>query len=248
MGKGVLITIVVVAVVIIAAGVWLGLGYAIGGASGPVVNEDRRVSEFDKVRVSGGGTLIITSGEQPGLRIEGRRDALDRIRVEVEGDTLSIGERWDWLRFGPFWDMGEITYYLSAPTLVSVELSGAVGVRNEAWLKGDVLDLDCSGSSVVDLDVELQTLNIRASGSSDITLRGSTAELSLHASGSTRVGARDLVAGTVTVDCSGSSDIVVNATERLSIDASGSSDISYLGDPAVESDISGSGGLERLSE
>ena len=247
MGKGGIIAIVIVVIVLVAA-VWLGLGFALGRADGPVTSDDRQVSGFSRVEVSGAGTVVLTTGEQAALRIEGPQDALERIDVTVDGDTLRIGQRWNWLRFGPFWDMGDITYYVSLPSLAGIELSGAVAAQSRTTVAGDELIIDASGSSEVDLDVEVGRLSIDTSGSSDITLWGKAEDASYDASGSTSIKALDLRSRTATIHCSGSSDIEVNVSEHLTVDASGSSDISYLGDPTLDSDISGSGGVEKLQE
>lgn len=248
MGKGGIIAIVVVAVVIVVAAAWLGLGYALGRASGPVVSEEGEVAGFTTVEVSGGGTLVITSGETPALRIEGRADAVDRIDSDVDGDTLTIDQHLNWLRFVPFSDAGDITYYLTVPELTGIALSGAIDARSEDPLEGEGLVIECSGSSVVGLDVQVGALSVNTSGSSDITLRGSADTADYNTSGSTNIKARDLVSQTATIDCSGSSDIEVAVSDQLTVHASGSSNVGYLGDPALDTDASGSSEVKKIEQ
>jgi hypothetical protein len=249
MKTGGIIAIVIGAVIIVAAAAWLGLGYVFGQATGgEVVTEERPVSDFTQVDVSGEGTLIVTLGTTTALRVEGPEELLDRIETDVDGDTLHIGERWSWLRFSPFWDSGEVTYHLTVPELTGVELSGSVTLRAESSLQTEELAVECSGSSDIDLDVQLSALSVDISGSADVTLRGSADSATYSTSGSSNIGALDLSSRTVTIDCSGSSNIEVNASEQLTIDISGSGTVSYLGNPALDTDISGSGEVKQLEQ
>lgn len=248
MGKGGIIAIVVVVAVIILAAVWLGLGFALSSSTGPVVTEEREVPGFSKVDVSGDGTLVVGMGDVSALRIEGPEDVIGRIDTSVRGDTLHIGQRLGWLRFGPFGYTGDVIYYLTAPELTGIELSGAIDVQGEAALETGDLAIGSSGSSVIDLDLQVGVLTIDTSGSSDVTLRGTADEAAYGISGSADIKARDLTSRSVTIDCSGSSNIEVNVSEQLTVHASGSSNVSYLGDPALDSDISGSGEVKKLEE
>jgi Putative auto-transporter adhesin, head GIN domain len=248
MRKGVLITIVVVAFVIIVAGAWLGIGLALGRATGPVVSEERDIPMFSRVDLSGEGTLIVTAGDAPELRVEAQQAILDRLETTVDGDTLRIRLRWSWFDFGGLWINEPITYYLTAPDLQSVELSGSTEVLGQSPFAAEEFLIDCSGSTDVSLEVRAVSLSVDTSGSSDVTLTGQADTLAFDTSGSTTIVARDLVSRVATIDCSGSSEIEVNVTDQLNVDASGSSTVLYLGDPTLNTDISGSGEIRRLEQ
>jgi hypothetical protein len=98
------------------------------------------------------------------------------------------------------------------------------------------------------LEVRADNLRLDTSGSSDITLVGQVDSLVCDTSGSTNVSARGLVTRIASVDCSGSSDIEVNASERLDVSASGSSTVSHMGAPILTTNISGSGEVRKLTE
>jgi hypothetical protein len=246
MGRAALIVIIVVAVIVVAAAAWFGVGYALTRASGPVTTQDRAVSDFSAIEVDGRGTVIVTIGDTPALRVEARESVLDRIEAEVDGNTLRLHERWSWLGIGPLFDDAEIVYHVTAPSLSAIDLSGAITLQSEGSLETTELSIDSSGSSDVTLAVSAGTLSLDTSGSSDITLTGSADTLSLEASGSTDVTARDLTARVATIDCSGSSNIEVNVSEKLTVNASGSSNVAYLGTPQLDTDISGSGEVRAI--
>jgi len=248
MRTGALIAIVVVAIIIVAAAAWLGLGFALARGGGPMTTEDRNISEFSTVEVSGAATLVITQGDAPALRVEAERNVLDRLQTDVDGDTLRLRERWGWLGLGALWGRDDVTYYLTAPALDAIDISGSVAVQGSDPLAGDELVIECSGSTDLDLNVEVGTLRVHTSGSSNVDLRGSADSVQFDTSGSTNVAARGLATRTAEIDCSGSSDIEVNVSQSLRVRASGSSSVAYVGDPALDTDISGSGTVQRLTE
>jgi hypothetical protein len=248
MHKGVLAAIIVVAVIVVACGAWVGAAYGVTRAMGPVVTEDRSLSPFTKIDVSGRGTLFITQGSTPTLRIEARQGILDRLKTRVSGDTLEIGYRSHWLGLDVLWEDEAITYHLTVPDLAAVKLSGAIVVKGEGTFAAGQFAIDCSGSSDVTLDVRAENLSLDTSGSSEITLAGQVDTFICDTSGSTEIFARNLVSRIASVDCSGSSDIEVNASERLTVNASGSSTVSHVGTPILATNISGSGEVRQLSE
>jgi hypothetical protein len=247
MRGGVLVAVIVVAVIVVAGAVWLGVGYGFARVTGPVVSEDRNVSAFTKVDVSGEGTLIVTQGDTPSLRIEAQQGVLDRLETYVSGDTLRIEQRLHWFGFGALWGGEPITYHLTVPDLEGLRLSGSIAVTGEGSFDAAEFVIECSGSSDVTLDVRADSLRLNTSGSSDLTLTGQADTIVIDSSGSTNILARGLVGRIATVNCSGSSDIELNAGEQLNVDASGSSTVSYVGSPVLKTNISGSGEVRQFT-
>jgi hypothetical protein len=245
-GKAALVVIIVVAVIVVAAAAWFGVGYALTRATGPVVTEDRTVSDFTAIEVDGRGTVIVSIGDSPALSVEAKESVLGRLETEVDGNTLRLHERWSWLGIGPLFDDAEIVYHVTVPSLSAVDLSGSITLQSEGVLEADELSINSSGSSDVTLAVKAVGVSLDTSGSSNITLTGSADILSLDASGSTNVAARELAARVATIHCSGSSNIEVNVSQQLTVNASGSSNVAYLGSPQLDTDISGSGEVRAL--
>ncbi len=248
MRTGTLVAIIVAVVIVVAAGVWLGLGYALARSNGPSVTEERQIGMFSGVEVDGEATLLITVGDTTSLRVEAQQSVLERLRTSVEEDTLHLRERDAWLNVGGLWGQERITYHLTVPSLKAMDLSGAIAVHGTGALETDELVISCSGSTDLDLQVQAGTLRLKTSGSADVRLTGSADSVFYDNSGSTHAAAAGLTSQTVSVECSGSSDIEVNAVESLRVRASGSSKVSYLGDPVLDTDISGSGEVRRLEQ
>src|SRR3990170_5909134 len=58
--------------------------------SGNVVTEERDVSDFHKIHLSGIGNLIITQGEEESLTIEADDNIMPLISADVSGERLTI--------------------------------------------------------------------------------------------------------------------------------------------------------------
>ena len=59
--------------------------------SGDIVKESRDVDGFDRIVVTGAGTVIITQGGSESLTIETDDNLMEYIETEVSGNTLEIG-------------------------------------------------------------------------------------------------------------------------------------------------------------
>lgn len=241
MGRLTRTLLVLVAVIVIALAAWFGMGFFVAPATGPVKSQVREVSDFNTLKVDGRGTVVIRVGDKPTLRVKAKESVLERLQTHVDGQVLSLHERWGWMGVVFLFGDPKITYYVTVPTLSSIDLSGSIVIGTEGVLAADKLSIDTSGSSNVTISVNTSSLTLDCSGSSDVDLSGTVDNLVIEASGSTDVQARELVTRIATIDCSGSSDIHLNVSELLTVKMSGSSNVTYLGNPQLNTDLSGSG-------
>jgi hypothetical protein len=246
MSKQVVAILSIVAAVVLAAAIWAGVGFAIAGQTRPVVTEQRQVPDFTAVEMHGSGTLIITQGSTPGLVVEGESRVLDQLRTTLVGNTLVIDFDRTWFKPWTFgWD-NDVVCRLTVTDLTRIEGHGSTDIEGQQVIIADRLEVSASGSGDITLGVQAQSLDVRTSGSADITLSGTADVLTFNSSGSSNLQSRDLRCRTATIDCSGSSDVEVNASQELNVSISGSGDVGYVGNPAIKSSLSGSGDIERL--
>ena len=247
MGKVLLIVIACVVVVVIVAGAWVGSSYALNRAAGTVTTDDRQLPAFTRIEVSGSGTLILANSASPSIRIEAHKNVVSRIETRVTSDgTLHIGGRRTWWPFDGLWATAPITYRVSGPGLTGVSVSGSMTVRSDAPIRGQDFAITTSGSSDIQLQLDVQALTDQNSGMTHLVLAGTTDTAAYNISGSATVLARDLVSRVVTASSSGSSRLELNVSHELNVDISGSGSVSYLGNARVSSQISGSGEVSRL--
>lgn len=207
--------------------------------SGNVISEDRDVSGFNKVSVSGSGNIYIEQGDMESLTIEAEDNIISLIEAKVSGNTLKIG-----LKTGASISFTkDIKYHLKVKELESILGSGSGGIYCEA-LETDSLLIKTSGSRKVEIsNLKTKNINIDSSGSGDITLSGSTNSQKIETSGSVKYFGEELISRICVIDSSGSGDLVVNVSDSLDINASGSVKITYIGSPDINQRISGTASI-----
>ena len=212
--------------------------------SGDLVTEQRQVSNFDRVELSGMGEVVITQDGSESLSIETDDNIMKYVEAVVEGGTLKLGFK-DRVNFiSP----SRLVFYVSVDDLNGVAVSGSGDIESD-MLKTDHLDVAVSGSGDVQV-AELSTGEVNAdiSGSGEVYLSGDATTQDLTISGSGKYQAGDLCSGSVTVSISGSGKATVCAIETLESDISGSGSVNYYGQPSINSSGSGSGALNSLGE
>ncbi len=245
MSKGVVATLIVVAVVIVLAAAWIGIGYAVS-RGGPIATEQRAASGFTAVDLRGSGNLVITQGSTPSLVVEGKKNVLDRVKTTVSGGTLTLDYDGPWYAGWPFGAGNQVTYRLTVTDLTKIEAHGSGDVEAQGPLVADQLEVSGSGSSDITLELNVQTLIVRVSGSGDVTLSGTADVFDFTCDGSSDLRSREMKSRVATIKCSGSADVEVSVSQQLNVDISGSGDVQYAGNPEVKSSISGSGDIQRL--
>jgi hypothetical protein len=214
--------------------------------SGNVISEDRAVSGFSKVLISGSGEIFIEQGDEESLTIKAEDNIIPLITTEVSGDTLNISH-------GPgpiVTNTKSIEIYLRVKDLDSISTSGSANI-NCSGLSTSNLIINTTGSgNVVISNLENDSIDIGSSGSGNFTLAGNTNSLKISTNGSGGCDAENLKSKDCIIDVNGSGNITVNVSDTLDASIDGSGNISYSGNPTVESTkgFGASGVIKNISE
>lgn len=188
--------------------------------SGNVKTENREVSGFKAIDVSGAFEVEITAQKDFSLEVEVDDNLLPLIKTEVEGGKLVIKSEKSFKTSNP------LKIRISAPDINSLELSGASKV-NIVNVSNDALSLDSSGAS-------------------KIRIEGTTKNFNVEMSGASKLDAENLKAENVSVDSSGASNATVFVTNVLKADLSGATNVTYTGSPkSVEKKTSGASSVKE---
>jgi len=207
--------------------------------------ETRQVSGFDRVVLTDFGELTIQQGEVESLTIEASPELLEKIRSDVEGNTLTIGFR-SWLDriLSPF--EHHVRYTLQLKNLSALKITGAVQTRAGSLRAGELV-IEVSGSSDLRIDqLTAEALNVTISGSGDFHIAGKVQSQALRISGSARIEAPDLESQRTTIHISGSGHATLWVNESLDVRVSGAGTVEYKGAPSVNQTISGVGKVRQL--
>jgi hypothetical protein len=208
--------------------------------SGNVVTEERDVSGFDSVTLSGYGQVIITQGDAEALAIETDDNLMQYIETKVSGRTLEIRFTEERTIVDP---SESIIFRLSVIDLTALDSSGAGSFEIDA-LDTDRLEVDLSGAGNIEIgSLSATDLVVTVSGAGNVELAGQVETQKIDLNGLGNYDAPDLKSQAASVDISGAGNVTMWVLDTLAVKMSGAGNVEYYGSPTVTQDISGVGKL-----
>lgn len=208
--------------------------------SGNVIVEERAVSGFDRVDLTGFGRVIITQGGEESLTIETDDNLMQYIETKVTGSTLELGFTDEDKIPDP---RDSIIFRLNVVDLTAVSSSGA-GKFEIAELDTDELGITLGGAGDIKIDALSSTdLDVTINGAGNIELAGQVERQVVTLNGLGNYTAKDLESQTTTVVVAGAGSIGVWAVDTLDVTISGAGNVDYYGSPDVTQNITGLGKL-----
>ncbi|MEN8226104.1 MAG: head GIN domain-containing protein [Bacteroidota bacterium] len=231
---------IIIAFLMLTGSALMGSCVPIKGVKGDgnVVKEDRKVSGFTSLEVSGAFNVYLYQGKTESLTVEADQNLMELIKTEVKGDRLEIYTEGKNIR-----DYTELNIYLSFKDLEMIDISGAVSITAEDKLIFDKLNIDGSGASEITLNMDVNMFDADISGASEIELMGKAETARFDFSGASEIDAFDFVIEHCELDVSGASEARIHVNGSLDVDVSGAADVKYKGSPSLKSDISGAASL-----
>jgi hypothetical protein len=216
-------------------------GISVVTGSGHVVSEARQVSGFNSVSLAGSGDVIVTQGDQEGIKIEAEDNVIPYLKTEVHGSTLVISlESKNGVLVHPTRPM---RYYVSMKEVSGLSVSGSGTITSNA-ITTRSLDLAITGSGETELqNIKADSINTTISGSGKCNLKGETASQRLTITGSGSCSSDNLTSQDVRINVSGSGKAVVMASSTLDVTITGSGEVRYSGSPKLSQRITGSGSI-----
>ena len=210
--------------------------------NGHIISREENVGSFNSVHASGAIDVHLQQGGTNSVKIETDENLLEFLEVLKDGNTLVIRTR-NGYNLNP---SKQIVAIVSAPVFENIGVSGASKVTGENTISvNDRLNLEASGASKINLDLNGGTITGDISGASNLNLRGQVSKIDVEASGASHVKAYDLVTDDAVFNCSGASSAEVTANKNLRVDASGASHIKYRGNANVSQSASGASKVTR---
>ena len=238
--KSLIFTLPLIALVMMACSFGANIRSVPG--SGDLKTEERSVSGFNKVSLSGVGDLNITQGNEEKLSIEAEDNLLEYITTEVVNGELQIGVK-QGISILP---TKTIRFDLTVKDLDAIAVSGAGNVRADA-LHSDDMSMSVSGASNVEIkDLQATHLKVNSSGTGNFDLTGKVEKQEITISGAGNYRAPDLESGAANLTISGAGNSTLWVKDSLTVKISGFGRVEYYGDPQVNQDISGGGGVKSL--
>lgn len=206
-----------------------GIGQTVTG-SGNLITVEKPLEDFSRVDVSHAFQAEVIQGDTYSVVITIDDNLEQYLVVEQVGDTLRVGLEQDRL-------LGLNNTTLKArvtmPTLTGVNASGASRVKISGFASSKNLDVEVSGASALEGDIDAGDVRVEASGASRVDLTGQGQDGRIGASGASQVHMGNFRLTNVDVEASGASQAEVYASGVLNADASGASTVRYSGNPTL---------------
>ena len=210
--------------------------------SGNITTENRSVSGFNSIDVSGAIDVYVKQDSSTSVKVEADDNILEYIEVHTSGSTLEIYTEHNInLRLSH-----KIKVYVSNPEYRDLRASGASSLHTENEISSsDALDIELSGSSIGKLELNAPKVSVNLSGASNADIRGKTKDFDGGASGASEIRGFDLLTENAEVEANGASHIEVFASVKLQGHASGASSVNYKGNAQVSVDKSGASSVNK---
>lgn len=203
--------------------------------------EERKLGNFDEVKVSNAINLYLKQGNETKAVVEADGIDLDQVITEVSGGRLRVFIR----KNRNFRRSIHVKVYLTFKSLTSISASSASDVYSESVIKADDLEVTASSAASMELSIEVNSLDMSVSSAGDIELSGKAGRISGSASSAGDIDAFDLICKTADVTASSAGGIRINVTDDIRAKASSGGSVKYKGNPSGSNTDSSSGGSVR---
>ena len=251
-------SVILIVIVLVTAATLLAGCSAID--SGPTVTKTYDFTGFTGVEAGSAFKVDIVRSENFSISVTLSEKIADRLNVTKTGDTLHIDFKEPVLNF-----RGRPLATITLPDLRSLDLSGATEVTAKGFKSSNNFNLEVSGASGLDMDMETGNFkadisgaskingylkaassDINVTGASRITLTGSSGDITIDISGASRASLDNFAVGNAFIQLSGAGQASMLINGNLDANLSGASRLVYSGKPTLgKLDVTGGSTLKQ---
>lgn len=199
-----------------------------------------QVGNFTGVELAGADDIDVRIGQNFSVRAEGASEDLDRLRIRLEGSTLSVDRR---RQNGVSWGGHKVTVHVTMPRIVQASVAGSGTIRVER-VEGDRFKGELAGSGDLALDaVAAGNVSFDIAGSGSVKAAGTANALSVDIAGSGGIDAPGLKAASAKVSIAGSGDVRAAVAGPAKVSIMGSGDVDLGPQARCETSKMGSGSV-----
>ena len=185
------------------------------------------IPEFTKIEIGGAYHIQIRKGDEYSVAIDGSEANVEALKVAVEEGILKISRR---EQFSEMPEPGKrIGVVITLPVLEAIDLSGSSRLRIDDFSDLKEVSIKLSGSTMGELTLRTEKLNLDLTGVARMLLRGETNELKSNVSGDCLLKMENLSVKNAQVTASGLSEVYFGNVEKLDAHESGESAVYVQG-------------------
>jgi len=198
------------------------------------------ITSFTKVRVDGPYKVSLVTGVAPFARATGLGPALDRITVEVRGDTLVVQTNKSGWGGYPGENPGPVQVSIGTHELNNAWVNGSGALLIDR-VTGLSFSLSVQGSGRAEIaSADADQLSVSLIGTASAKLSGEAKKLTALVRGISALDATALRAHDAAIGAEGAATIDANVSGEANVDASGPAVIRLAGRPSCTLRTSGS--------
>jgi len=198
------------------------------------------ITSFERIRVDGPFRVSLATGVAPFARATGSPAALDRVAIEVQGNTLVVHNNLDSWGGWPGQDPGSVEISVGTHDLNAAWLNGSGSLAIDR-IKGLSFDLSIQGSGAGQIGtVGVDQLNVSVVGTASARLAGAASTLTAVVRGISTLDAAGLTTKDATIGADGAATIDASVSNAAKVDATGPATVRLTGHPACTLRVSGS--------
>lgn len=214
-------------------------GVAESTPSGPNGSRSFDVSGFDQVELAGSDNVRVIAGPAFSVQATGPEKTLERLKIEVNGSTLSIGRKRS-ISMGWNNDKSALVT-VTMPTIKEASLAGS-GNMDIDRVETPEFEASIAGSGGMKIkSAQVDKLDIDIAGSGGATIAGAAKAIDISIAGSGSVMAKDLNAADAKISIAGSGNVDARASGAASVSIAGSGDVNISGTSNCKTTKMGSG-------
>ena len=219
----------------LVAGVLLNMS-----ALATLAQSNRTVGDFTGIKAGDAFNIVISQSDANAVKVDAPDNLQSQIKTEVKDGILSLSAE------GNMKGDKDVTVYIKAKALASIDVSGSVDVKTDKSLTSDKLIVKSSGAGDVTLELKANEITTDISGAGDVHLKGTANLLTADVSGAGDLKASNLEAEKANIKVSGAGDAKINVKQILDADVSGAGSIIYKGNPVERNvNITGAGSVRE---
>ena len=198
------------------------------------------ITSFERIRVEGPFKVQLTTGVAPFAKASGSAAGLERVAIDVIGQTLVVhGNVSAWGGYSSSDDVGPVEVNIGTHDLTAATLNGSGSLQIDR-VKALSFNAAVQGSGQLGIgQADVDQLNVAMIGSASSVMGGRAGTLKLTARGVSSFDGSALVAKDATIGAEGASTIKALVTNSARVEGAGPATVTLSGNPACTSRLSG---------
>lgn len=199
-------------------------------------SEERNVDSFDKIWVFGKIDVELLAGPTEKVKIEMKGADLNDITIEVNAKTLKIKMKPD------IYKDSKIKVFVSYKVLREIIASTAGNIEGKSLLKGDKILVRANNGGNINVEVDVNTIELKAVTGSTIKIKGKAFTQETTANSGGRIFAFNLQSEEAFVNANTGGIVELSVIKTIKAVAGTGGEIRYKGNPEKKTTSTNLGG------